>query len=223
MSNRKWHAIVVISAVLLITLGALLGVAIYRQSTSSKVEPISTSLAVPAPEPKSPREVKDVLTNSDGDLIITYSDGSVQNAGRVVGQDGKGQAPTSAQIYAALLEYCANGTCNAKQPTQAQIIAALAVYCAGGVCKGDRGTDAQPITAEQIAQAVTDYCADGRCRGENGAAGVNGRDPVISCIDRSSERFVAWKYSDEPTTSYRNIYRLPLTAECDNPIPVEAA
>lgn len=224
MSDRKWQVIVVVSAVLLVLLGVLLGIAIVKQSTSNKDEAITTSIAVP--KPTAPREVRDVLTNADGNLIITYSDGAVQNAGSVVGRDAEGQPPTPAQIYAALLEYCSAGRCDAKAPTQAQIITALGIYCSGGVCKGDRGVDAAPLTADQIAAAVASYCSDGRCKGETGNAGLNGtngRDPVISCIERSGERYVAWKYSDEADTSYRNVYRLPLTAACESPITVEAA
>ncbi|HUH58138.1 MAG TPA: hypothetical protein VL020_06455, partial [Pseudomonadales bacterium] len=101
----------------------LTGVAMYLNLKHQQVDPITTSIAVPAP--KAPREVKSIITNNNGELIITYTDGSTQNAGRVVGQAGKdGDVPSQAQLAAALLEYCAGGACDAKQPTQEQILAA---------------------------------------------------------------------------------------------------
>lgn len=230
MTGRQFLATVAIA--FLITFGGILGYAIYVSITTDKTSEITTSIA--SPKPAAPREVKSVLTDSAGDLLITYTDGTVQNAGRVVGRDGNGQAPTQSQISAALIEYCANGRCDSKAPTQQQIIDALNIYCANGVCRGPAGAAAVPITGDQIAAAVASYCSTGVCRGEDGqsvkgdkgdqgdpgATGANGESTLISCVSRSTTRFVAWKYVSEPDQSYRDLYKLPIWAECTNPIAI---
>ena len=223
-THRRLLAVAATSV--LTTLAIALPVAMVVQSTTNRPE-ISTSLAVP--RPPAPREVKSALTDSkSGDLIITYTDGSTQNAGHVVGY---GQAPTQAQISAALLEYCADGRCDGQAPTQQQIVDALTLYCADGICKGKDGAAGIPITAEQIATAVSSYCADGRCRGADGQSvkgdtgeigprGPAGQDAVLSCVTRSlnngTANFIAWKYKDEADGEYRNLYKLPSWAEASN-------
>lgn len=226
MSKRK--TLTIAAALALVLLGAGLIYAAVRQATSSSA-PVPTSIAVPQAEP--PREVKSILTNDDGDLIITYTDGTLQNAGRVVGKsgnDGTAQAPTEAQISAAVLEYCASGRCDSKSPTQAQILEAIAAYCAGGICKGGDGRDAPPITAEQILSAVTSYCHDGRCKGADGQSvkGDSGESPVMNCVVRKANagtvRYVAWKYATDADSAYRDLYKLPTWAECTNPVDLTA-
>lgn len=226
--SKKSRLVVAFAVLLLLLFVTLMAVSIYRSAVSDNTVPVSTSIAVPEPKAKEPREVKEVITNSSGDLLITYSDGSVQNVGRVVGQDGVGQGPTRAQISSALLEYCTNGRCDSRAPTQEQIIAALAAYCSGGICKGDRGVDAPPITGDQIAAAVSNFCSDGRCKGATGetgatgTAGIPGREPFIACVQRTTNdtptRYVAWKYADEQDTAYRDLYKLPVWAACQNPV-----
>lgn len=217
-------AIVLLSFALLIV---LTGAAMYLNLVNQQAQPITTSIA--APKPSSPREVDNIITNDNGELIITYSDGSVQNAGIVRGSAGKdGQVPSKAQLSAALFEYCAGGVCDAKQPTQEQILSALAIYCSGGNCKGERGADSTPVTAEQIRAAVANYCSEGACKGSVGAtgatgpAGTNADSTVIECVIRgttaASTRYVAWKYSLEPQTSFRDIYQLPIWATCTQPV-----
>jgi hypothetical protein len=225
---KRRRIIKIVLAVVLVLFAALMALAIYAQTASRNSQPISTSISVPQPKP--PREVKDVLTSDSGDLIITYTDGSTQNAGRVVGASGESQAPTQSQISAALIEYCASGRCDSKAPTQQQILEAVATYCAGGICKGSdgsKGADAQPITADQILAAVTSYCADGRCKGADGqsitgAQGEPGKSPVMNCVARTvnglNTKFVAWKYETEPNSAYRDLYKLPVWAECTNPV-----
>lgn len=166
MKPRR-RLLAVAAASVLATLAVALPVAMVVQSTTNRTE-ISTSLAVP--RPPVPREVESVLTDNAGDLIISYTDGTTQNAGHVVGKSGDGLAPTQAQISAALAEYCANGQCDGQAPTQQEIVDALNLYCVGGICKGKEGAAGVPITAEQISVAVSSYCADGRCRGADGAS-----------------------------------------------------
>lgn len=222
MSRR--HVLATVSVVSLVTFAGLLALAIVMQLTTDHTAQISTSIAVP--KPAAPREVKSVLTDASGDLIITYTDGTTQNAGRVRGSDGSGQAPTQAQISIALIEYCTGGKCDSKTPTQQQIVDALNVYCSGGKCRGADGQSASPITAEQIASAVATFCADGRCRGADGQAvkgdkgdtGMPGSPTVLNCVIRGDVRYVAWKYSTETDDAYRNLYKLPTWAECTNPI-----
>lgn len=210
--------------------------AIVQYFASSETKKITTSIAVPPV--KQPREVTAVNTNTSGELVITYSDGSSQNAGRVVGRDGSGQLPTQSQVSAALIEYCSSGQCDAKQPTPQQILNAIEVYCMGGICRGANGKDATPVSTEQIMNAINNYCADGKCRGADGksitgpmgetgatgATGAKGEATIISCVVRTvtgtTARFVAWKYPSEPDTAYRDIYKLPSWAECNNPITV---
>lgn len=219
-----------IVGVVLLLFAGLLIFAVYSYFGARQAEPITTSIAVPKAAPV--REVKDIVTNSSGDLIITYTDGSVQNAGRVVGEAGQdGQVPSQAQLSAALIEYCANGRCDAKSPTQEQIMQAITAYCLSGICKGSNGADATPITAEQIAAAVNTYCSDGRCKGSTGQpgeegpvgpTGATGDTTVLSCVIRSTNnvatRYIAWRYSLEPDTAYRDLYKLPVWAECSNPV-----
>lgn len=212
------HRIIKIIATLgIFLLGSLMTYAIIA-GTITHQKPITTSIAVE--KPTLTREVKEITTDNYGFLLITYSDGTVQNAGRVKGNDGEGQYPTSAQLSAALLEYCRNGKCDAKQPTQAMIISALEAYCAGGMCKGADGKNAVPITADQISTAVANYCSDGRCKGAVGASGLNGDTTVLSCVTRTTNtvksNYIAWKYTLEPDTSYRDLYKLPVWAEAQN-------
>lgn len=232
-SSRRLIALVVGVCLLLFT--GLLAYAMYSFFNARQAEPITTSIAVP--KPTAVREVKDIITNSSGDLIITYTDGSIQNAGRVVGQTGQdGQVPSQAQLAAALIEYCANGRCDAKSPTQEQIMQAITAYCLSGICKGSKGTDATPITADQIVAAVNTYCSDGRCRGTQGQTGqegpigptgATGDTTVLSCVVRQTNsidaRYVAWRYTLEPDTAYRDLYKLPVWAECSNAVDLRTA
>lgn len=225
-THRRFVAVIAVSV--LATLAIALPVAMVVQSTTNRPE-ISTSLAVP--KPPAPREVKSVLTDNAGDLIISYTDGSTQNAGHVVGKSGDGQAPTQAQISAALAEYCANGRCDGQAPTQQEIVDALNLYCVGGICKGKDGAAAAPITAEQISVAVSSFCADGRCRGADGKSvkgdtgdigprGPAGQATVLNCVIRImnnvSTTFIAWKYMSDPDLEFRNLYKLPSWAEASN-------
>ena len=213
----KHRIIKSVSILSIFLLGVLMAYAIIIGSTTHK-DPLPTSIAVQTPQP--PREVKSITTNDDGNLIITYTDGTIQNAGRVKGDNGEGQYPTQAQLSAALIEFCSGGKCDAKEPTQEMVVKALSVYCAGGICKGADGKNVTPITAEQIATAVANYCADGRCKGAVGATGLTGDTTTLSCVTRTVSNkptnYIAWKYTLEPDTSYRDLYKLPVWAEAQN-------
>lgn len=224
MNHKPRKVIALISAAVLVVFAMMLVATMTTYFNNRQSGPPTTSIAVP--QPSAPREVKDITTNKDGNLIITYTDGSTQNAGRVVGsngQDGVGQVPSQAQLSVALIEYCANGRCDAKSPTQEQIFSAITAYCLGGVCKG---ADATPVTTEQILSAVNSYCSDGRCKGstgDTGPTGAQGESTVMACVARNDANYVSWKYVSEPNTSYRNLYKLPLTAECSEPTNLKGA
>jgi hypothetical protein len=213
-------------------LGVLAGFALafWAKTQSDNPEEVTTSVAAPKPAP--PREVQNTTIDATGNLIITYSDGSVSNVGKVVGaegQPGEGLYPTTEQLDGAIERYCADGRCDADNPTEAQVLRAVAFYCSGGTCRGDRGMQGPAPTAQQLEAAVAAYCADGRCRGETGATGttgatgaqgVAGKSPEMACVIRTtnntSTRYVAWKYAGEPDTEYRNIYQLPVWAVGEN-------
>jgi len=92
---------------------------------------------------------------------------------------------------------------------------------------GANGADAI-VTADQLNLAIANYCFDGRCKGvdglngTNGTNGLNGDNAVMACVTRSTNsidtHYIAWKLSAEPDTSYRDLYKLPVWAECSNPI-----
>lgn len=231
MTVRHQKAIKLISVIGILAFLIMLGAAMWLNLAHREEEPVPTSIAIS--KPAAPREVASIVTDDLGNLIITYSDGSTQNAGRVKGDNGKdGQVPSTAQLSTAVYEYCQDGRCDAKKPTQEDILLALSVYCGKNGCKG---VDAQPVTAEQISVAVANYCSDGRCKGAagsngatgaTGAAGQNADSTIINCVVRTTNNiatnYVAWKYSLEANTAYRNIYKLPVWATCDNQIDLRS-
>lgn len=189
---------------------------------------VTTSIAAPT---ATPREIDSTTIDSSGNLIITYSDGSVSNVGRVVGESGEGLYPTQEQLDDAVLRYCADGRCDADNPTQTQVLQAVATYCSNGTCRGKDGQRGPAPTAEQLQAAVTAYCSNGQCRGATGlqgpagatgAQGAPGRTPQMACVQRTTNntptRYVAWKYTDEPNSAYRDLYQLPPWAQCTNPV-----
>lgn len=231
----KRRAVLIIAVILLVLFAILMAYSIGKNITSdNSTPPVTTSVA--APKPTLPREVQSIATNDKGELVITYSDGTTDNAGRVVGQDGTGQLPTQAQVSAAVAEYCSSGVCDARQPSTQEILDAIEAYCANGICRGQDGTNAKPITAEQIFAAVNSYCSDGKCRGPAGqsvkgdtgatgaigATGPRGESTQLGCVVRTSNgtttRYVSYKYPSEPDTAYRDVYKLPVWAECVNPV-----
>lgn len=220
IKQRTRKLLAISTALFLVIFASMLTYAMVLYFNDRQAGPATTSIAVS--KPAGPREVRDITTNDDGNLLITYTDGSTQNAGRVVGnngQDGVGQVPSQAQLSAALLEYCSNSRCDAKSPTQDQIFSAITAYCQGGVCKG---SDAIPVTVEQILNAVNSYCSDGRCRGTIGPTGAQGENTIMACVIRTVNdvkgNYVSWKYASEPDAAYRDLYKLATWAECSSPI-----
>ena len=155
------------------------------------------------------------------------------NSPGIKGERGEqGPPPTAEQVKTAVYQYCAEtGICEGEQPSIAAVFAAVTQYCDAGSCKGERGSNGRDVTAADIQAAVNSYCANGKCKGEtgeNGAtgatgpAGVNGQNPILSCviitINNTATRFVAWKYTEEANTAYRDLYKLPAWAECTAPI-----
>ncbi len=56
--------------------------------------------------------------------------------------------------------------------------------------------------------------------GLNGAKGVDGATSTLSCVTRplngTTARYIAWKYTTEADTAYRDLYKLPSWAEAEN-------
>lgn len=158
------------------------------------------------------------------------------NSPGIKGEKGdQGPPPTADQVKQAVYQYCAEtGVCDGHQPSLAAVFAAVTQYCDAGSCKGDDGANGRDATPAQIQSAVSSYCANGNCKGEagddgavgatgaTGPAGSSGRSPVLACVIRTVNntmtRFTAWKYTDEPDQSYRDLYKLPTWAECNAPI-----
>lgn len=226
MIKRNKRTITITTIILLSLFSGAMIFAMASYFIDRKQTPITTSIAVG--EVKPPREVKDIMTNNDGHLIISYNDGTTSDAGMVRGTNGDASVPSSAQLSAALIEYCSGGKCDAKMPTQEQVMLAVSQYCLGGICKGSNGTDATPITAKQIELAITSYCTDGRCKGAtgisgtNGVNGKNGESPQLQCVTRLvntvKTNFIATKLPSQPNASFIDLYELPTWAICDNPI-----
>lgn len=225
ISNRGQKLFNIIIATLLLVCIGLFGYAFWYNATHPSEPKISTSSAVATPQ--TPRSILSASVNSSGDLIFTYDDGATFDAGHVVGHDGAAKttaiSPSNSQVAAAVAQYCASGKCDGKQPTASQVSTAVTEYCSGGKCLGKDGTNATP---QMVAYAVANYCSENnQCRGDKGskgdtgatgATGQAGRTPQLSCVIRwdadlptVTRYYVAWKYSDEATSAYRDMYRVP--------------
>lgn len=57
-------------------------------------------------------------------------------------------------------------------------------------------------------------------KGADGAPGANGRTPFMSCVIRTTNslptQYIAWKYTDEEDSAYRDLYQLPAWAQGQN-------
>lgn len=161
-------------------------------------------------------DIESVAVNSNGDLIVKYSNGNEQNVGQVRGSDGK--APSADIIATAVSNYCQSNKCDGYPPTQRVVLAAVMQYCSDGICKGENGEngrDAPLITPDQILAQVEQYCANGNCRGERGATGATGatgsagkdaRQAIWACVltreNNVDVRYYSQKYADEPNAAY---------------------
>ena len=198
-----------------------------RAFTLEPGQEVTTSGGITIAKPSN--NITDATLRPDGVLVVKYEDGSIKEVGYVMGQngkDGESISPTQAQIAVAVADYCTtNNRCDAKSPTVDQVALAVATYCstrnqcigaigATGVA-GTPGADGSNATPEQIFTAITEYCSDGRCKGPQGEqgiqglTGINGQDPVLSCVVRNNQEYVAWKYTAEENSAYRDLYQLP--------------
>lgn len=238
--QRWFNAATVVLLLIFIT---LFGFAVWRnQTTPSSVAKVPTSTAVPQPKPA--RGIEHVSINTNDELVVIYTDKTTEVVGKVVGdkgKDGVGLAPSGSQIARAIDDYCAGGICDGQNPTQSQVLAAVTRYCTTNNCVGASGQNGANATDAMVAQAVASYCASGRCVGPKGDAGspgatgtpgptgqagpkgdpgTNGRTPVISCVTRTvnatAVNYIAWKYTDEPDSAYRDLYKLPAWAPASN-------
>lgn len=231
MINKRQNTIIKVLAILLVLSLAFVAWTGWRIFTQEAGQETVTSGGLTVAKPTN--NVKDATIDKDGNLTFVYEDGSSRVVGNIVGVQGpqgntgnRGPAPTQAEIALAIVNYCADGRCDAKKPSADQVATAVYNYCSTGACKGatgDTGSAGANATAEQVMAAVTQYCADGRCRGPQGAQGVsgqngiNGRTTVMSCVIRTTNslatQYVAWKYEDEANTAYRDLYKLPTWAQ----------
>ena len=213
------------------------GYSAYKAMTLKPGEQATISGGTTVSKPSN--NIADVSITDDGYLLLKYEDGTQRQAGYILqkgekGDDGQCIGPTDAQVAAAVASYCTtNGRCDPKSPSAAQVALAVSEYCSTrGECQGPDGNDGndgatgatgpagQNATPEQIMSAVQQYCSDGRCRGpqgETGIAGANGKDPVMNCVIRQTNglqtQYVAWKYSTEANSAYRDLYQLPVWAQ----------
>ena len=202
-----------------------------RAFTLEPGQEVTTSGGITIAKPSN--NITDATLRPDGVLVVKYEDGSVKEVGYILGQngkDGESISPTQAQIAVAVADYCTtNNRCDAKSPTVDQVALAVATYCStrneciGATgATGTSGTNGTNATPEQIFAAVTEYCADGRCRGPQGEqgiqglAGIDGQDPVLGCVVRNNQEYVAWKYATEANSAYRDLYQLPPLAQGQN-------
>lgn len=202
-----------------------------RAFTLEPGQEVTTSGGITIAKPSN--NITDATLRPDGVLVVKYEDGTTKEVGYILGQngkDGESISPTQAQIAVAVADYCTtNSRCDAKSPTVDQVALAVATYCSTrNGCVGETGTTGAPglngssATPEQIFAAVTEYCSDGRCKGPQGEQGIqgltgaNGQDPVLSCVVRNNQRYVAWKYAIEENSVYRDLYQLPPLAEGQN-------
>lgn len=204
----------------------------YRSLNLSPGEEVVTSGGITVAKPTN--NIKDARLNDKGFLVVEYEDGTTREVGYIIGprgESGSSVAPTEAQIAAAVLDYCTtNGRCNPRSPSAEQVAIAVSDYCSTrNACAGptgatgNTGSQGQNATSEQVMLAVQNYCADGRCTGPSGPAGIagtngtNGQDPVLSCVIREvngiDRQYVAWRYSSEPNSAYKDLYILPVWAQ----------
>lgn len=154
--------------------------------------------------------IDSVAVNTEGDLIVRYSDGTERNVGQV-----RGSSPSDEIIQAAVNNYCQRNNCEGYPPTQRVVLAAVVEYCSDGLCRGESGSDGKDaplVTADQILAQVQAYCASGRCQGETGATGATGaagkdaRQPIWACVltteNNTDVRYYTQKYADEPDSAY---------------------
>lgn len=143
------------------------------------------------------KSITDCTINADGHLIITYSDSTTQDCGKVVGANGRG--------IVDIKLWAANGSFNTYQITYTdETTSTFNVYRGD---KGDKGdTGAQGIQGVQ---------------GEKGADGVNGIDgkdgasgvpPVIAMTDTTAQLEPNNMYIWGEVTSLN----ITLTAPTDN-------
>lgn len=238
MNKRQGRIIKILIVVVGLSL-IFSGFSVYRMLTLQPGEKTVTTAGITVEKPVN--SVVDAKIDDKGILRISYQDGSTREVGYVLGFNGEqgeqGPPPTQAQIALAVANYCGDGRCDAKNPTAEQVATAVSNYCSiNNGCRGANGNDGsngqngQNATPEQIMTAVTNYCSDGRCKGETGATGAtgaNGRTTVMSCVIRTTNslptQYVAWKYTDENDSAYRDLYKLPTWSEGSSCVDLRGA
>ena len=224
--------VLIIAGIMIVLAFAFSTYTAYRTFTLKPGQQVVTSGGITVAKPTN--GIVDATLRDDGYLVVKFEDGTTKTIGYVVGKQGeKGDSvsQSQAQIAVAVTQYCSdNNRCDAKSPSPEQVAAAVTSYCsARNDCTGQtgaagtNGTNGQNATAEQVMAAVQTYCSDGRCtgpkgdQGVSGTNGIDGKDPVISCVVRpinnTTRQYVAWKYSTDPDSSYKNLYLLPTWAQ----------
>lgn len=220
MRLRQPRILYVLTALLLLGF-IFVGYTSWRILTQKPGESTVTSGGLTVSKPSN--NVKDASISDDGYLVLVYEDGTERRVGNILGLPGSqgapgenGRSPSQAEIALAVVNYCADGRCDAKQPTADQVATAVYSYCSiRNSCKGETGATGASVTTDQIMAAVTQYCNDGRCIGPTGAQGVagapgaDGKSAVMACVTRDNGSYVAWKYETEPNSAYRDLYEIP--------------
>lgn len=176
-----------------------------------------TTIAPGVTVQKPQKSVQDTYVTDNNELVVVYSDGSINNLGSYKGKDGQNGVSTGVSevdVQQAVYTYCSNGRCDAQKPTPEVVLASVLSAC-GGNCQGANGKDAPTVTSEQIYTQVLAYCSDGKCKGDTGATGANGlnglngldgRTQHLACIitteNNTMVRYYSAKYTDEPDTAY---------------------
>lgn len=220
MTTRQTRIIYVLTILLLLGF-IFVGYTSWRILTQKPGESTITSGGIEVVKPSN--NVKDATISSDGYLVLVYEDGTERRVGNIIGSPGAqgeqgatGRSPSQTEIALAVVNYCADGRCDAKAPTADQVATAVFSYCnSRNTCKGETGAAGASVTTDQVMAAVTQYCNDGRCVGPQGtqgiagAAGADGRSSVMACVTRDDGDYVAWKYDTEANNAYRNLYKIP--------------
>ena len=211
----------------------LSGYALYRVVTAEPGEKITLAPGVTIQ--KEARGIASITRDPETkDIIVNYTDGTTQNLGHVSpiqGEPGEDAIISPEIIATAVSVYCDNGRCEGRSVTPADVAFAVQDYCSDNSCRGVDGRDGKDavVTSDMVASAVATYCSGGLCKGEKGDAGAPGTNAspndmacVIRTVNGIDTRFVAWKLRSESNTAYRDVYKLPVWAECTDPVDLRS-
>lgn len=89
---------------------------------------------------------------------------------------------------------------------------------------GQDGLSIQGERGETGAQGLPGVPGTPGAVGQPGSAGADGKTPVLGCVVRTVNNlpvnYIAWKYTNEADSTYRNLYRVPNWAQPEGCINV---